>query len=608
MARTRVTMRDSTRILEKQPRTRTQFELAEEERPEAAAALARQCSLQARYAAAAAVAAAAPALPMAGLETLPHEVLLRIFAALPVDTRLVACAVARSWARFLASPVLWQTLDLSPAGGVARRAVHVRLLRAAAARAAGTLHTLDVSDCVWLLGTESFEYLDLDHSDSDKEETDEDLAPRSWLPVHTLRTVLAANAGTLRCVRALCGAALCAAPAAAGLRPPQLTALLASAPRLRELHADVACMPSQAPALLRGDGDAAPLRLRRLTLCGVYKERTTDAESANDNVATPELLTQLREHPSLCELALDRVRLEGEGAVRALAGSGNITGLCLLAGSADLGISGALAPELLTLLLRAREGPPLRTLRMVLLAPDALAASELGVVLRSAPGLRELSLQCAGLQGTPPPVAPEAAAALAAALTGHATLQRLWLRDLHAPPEEEGDDDDDDDVGGGGSAQPSPHELFARRLLAALLEDAPALEALHVSGPAFVEREHAGAPRALLDTLARSVGAGGDCDASGTSGSAARGAPRLRHLSLPAEGLEALCAADVRAAAPALRTLQLLRCDDEYECGYNLFWCRRGRGAARRWVHEVDLLNEERKPKRSSEEEEEEEE
>jgi hypothetical protein len=174
--------------------------------------------------------------------------------------------------------------------------------------------------------------------------------------------------------------------------------------------------------------------------------------------------------------------------------------------------------------------------------------------------------------------APAMAEALAAGLVGHATLQRLWLRDLPRALTMDG------------SLATGAPQAYARSLMAALLADAPALSALHMCGPAL--EQDVGEPRgALLGALARASGSGAGASGSSSAGAAAAGAPLLRRLSLPAAGLGALSAEDVRAAAPALRSLRLLSCD----------WCVSQRD---RWEQTVDLLN----PAAAEEEEDEEEE
>ena len=68
-----------------------------------------------------------------------------IMLALPVDARAICAAVCRGWRALLADAVLWQVLDLSPAGGVPEERVTPALVRGAAARAAGQLRSLSMN-------------------------------------------------------------------------------------------------------------------------------------------------------------------------------------------------------------------------------------------------------------------------------------------------------------------------------------------------------------------------------------------------------------------------------------------------------------------------------
>lgn len=183
------------------------------------------------------------------MEALPEDVWARIFVAVPANYRARASCVCRSWAAYLLRPKLWRTLDLSPAGGMAQSAVSSKALLAAAARAAGALHAIDVSDRLPPLPSEG-----------PGPEKEEELP--GFVTVEAVEAVLAANARSLRVVRAHFGATLCdsAAPAVAGVRPPQLFRMLRAAPLLDALHADVACIPFQAAELVAWLGLAAPLR------------------------------------------------------------------------------------------------------------------------------------------------------------------------------------------------------------------------------------------------------------------------------------------------------------------------------------------------------------
>jgi hypothetical protein len=83
----------------------------------------------------------------ASFASLPPPLAGAVFALLPVDTRLRCREVCRAWRDGVIAPSLWTALDLSPRGGVARRAATCSLLRAAAARAGNALEALDLSEC-----------------------------------------------------------------------------------------------------------------------------------------------------------------------------------------------------------------------------------------------------------------------------------------------------------------------------------------------------------------------------------------------------------------------------------------------------------------------------
>jgi hypothetical protein len=169
---------------------------------------------------------AAPALA-----PLPHALVLFIFSLVPVDQRLRCLEVCKGWYATLNERSLWLRLDLSATAGLARRATKA-LLRAAAARAAGQLQALHLTDSDII--------------------THEALMP-----------VLRANADTLTelrmegCLRDRYGDA----HAFVG----QVEAVLGAAPRLRLLAADVDCNgAAEAHWLLRNEGAFAALRVRNL--------------------------------------------------------------------------------------------------------------------------------------------------------------------------------------------------------------------------------------------------------------------------------------------------------------------------------------------------------
>ena len=199
-------------------------------------------------------AAAPPAAALASVLLLPHALLLAIFALLPVDARLRAAAVCRAWRQALADRALWTTLDFS---GITC-ALTDALLRAAAARARGELRSLTLCE-------------------------DDDLSHQA------LFEVARANADTLTELR--------------GVEHDdtgewQLAALLAAAPRLRVLQADVATHSARVLAMLSNQAPYDVLRLRRLTLRFGWRWISAPPE------ARLALATALGGHTSLERLSL----------------------------------------------------------------------------------------------------------------------------------------------------------------------------------------------------------------------------------------------------------------------------------------------------------------
>jgi hypothetical protein len=210
--------------------------------------------------------------PGCAIASLPHALLLRIFALLPADCRLRCGEVCAAWHRALGESSLWARLDLTAENGGVRGATDA-LLRTAAARAAGGLTALDVSGCAAI----------------------------------TRDAVLGvvAHAGALRALRSLRSTLL--------WTPAQLEALLRAAPLLPALHADVTCDAEAARALLRNEAPYERLRVQEL--------RLTSLDSADD--ASPhDVLVALRPHmaahASLTGLACERVALDVAGALAAL--------------------------------------------------------------------------------------------------------------------------------------------------------------------------------------------------------------------------------------------------------------------------------------------------
>jgi hypothetical protein len=465
------------------------------------------------------------------------------------------------------------------------------LLKGAAARACGKLHTLDVSNCLWRLCIENRDPEQCHMRDEDDGELDDDDDNQEWLTDEALKrrqfistavllSVLAANADSMRVLRAHCTHELCDSPVAAGLRPPQLQALLEAAPKLTAFHADLACMPEQTPALLRGEGVYGPLRVRRLTLCGQYREHENDDPAArpsdpwepygDDHMLDAGLVVHLAAHLSLSELELDRVHV-AETAT-ALASCTRITALRVHGADGPASVDGyerqlplLLAESALATILR-----PLHQFSLQLPLLDAREAHRVAQQLLAAP-LQTLSLTWPGHDRTAwpetewvPHQAPQGVMALVSGLAGHPTLRRLWLRDFPLQVSHHG-------------AAVTVSSLL-RTLLAVHM---PTLETLHLSGGRVTDdytAQHEANEEfktEFLEALA----------------AASTGAPALRHLSVPWEGLHGLSADEVRTAAPTLRTLLLLLGDDVGVKHYNAEYTRRGRGAVRRWLARHDVLN-----------------
>jgi hypothetical protein len=197
------------------------------------------------------------------LSTLPHAVVLQIFARLPPHTRLLCAAVCRAWRATAADGSLWTRLDLRGSAAAALTFPHDptlplgvtnALLRAATARAApfGGLQSLDVRGC-------------------------------SHITDAALLGVVTASAAALQTV---CwgGARL-----EADKSLDDIQALLGAAPALRELDvcAPVECTPPEASRLLRGEPPFGAVRVRRLIVNCLDEfeesESEDDSESESDD-------------------------------------------------------------------------------------------------------------------------------------------------------------------------------------------------------------------------------------------------------------------------------------------------------------------------------------
>jgi hypothetical protein len=315
------------------------------------------------------------------LAALPHALHLEVLSRLPVDCRLRCAEVYRSWRAAADDPTLWRHLDFSPATGGLARAASDALLRAAAARAAGQLETLDVSSC-------------------------------TALSHDALLAVVTANRASLRelhiCHSPLAGKYCTSWPGA-----QEVEALLRAAPGLRAYDASAGTFELPvARAMLRSDPPFVALRLRRL-----YVGFEAGGEDA---AAVLELAADLVHCVFLRELDVQDAALNVPGVLDELVNAAlacRLHTLCL----DTCVLSAASAPSLARLLgggvlaelwIDGRGDPCL----------DALAAAVLAIALRTSSTLTALTLRRVDLWHE-----PAAATALLDALTGHVSLQTLDL-------------------------------------------------------------------------------------------------------------------------------------------------------------------------------------
>jgi hypothetical protein len=316
---------------------------------------------------------------------------LLVFLRLPLDTRLRCAEVCRSWRQAASTPLLWARLDLS---SVVKSASD-GLLRAAAARAAGQLRSLDVSGCA------------------------------AVTHAALLDAVAAQHAGSLRTLRCARGAA-----GVGYASPADVQRLLAAAPALRELTADVACGARDAHALLAGVAPFGPVRVRHLIVRFRSRRRLrkdgTDDDGRDGKDAVADALTlaaDVAAHAWLVKLAVARAPLRCPallGAFVDAALSRQLSVLCF----GDCGLTVASAPALARLL---RDGHALTALTVHGdgAAPllDARGGAAVAAALRANATLVALSL--AGVRLFDGRAA--AAAPLLAAAAAHPTLARLCL-------------------------------------------------------------------------------------------------------------------------------------------------------------------------------------
>jgi hypothetical protein len=333
--------------------------------------------------------AAAEERQSGALAPLPPALTTKIFLLLPVDERARCACVCRSWRAALDDVSLWTRLDLSRSSGVA---VHVTdaVLDGAAALALGTLQALDITGCTAI-------------------------SPAAFLAWVTC------NGGTLREVRSLNAAPWFEHGA---FEQADALLLLRAAPTLRRLELDVASkVQADTHAMLRNEGVFAPLCVRRLWV-GFGQEPEAVALTEADVLA---LAADVAAHASLTHLLVCNAQLSTAAAVDALVDAAlarSLRGCAFLECHAE-------ATHLQLGLARLLRGGALTELWLLDTARgrffDAAAGGELCSALRSNTSLNVLTLEHMGLCTDP------GATALLRALTAHASVQQLAVRDdMHA--------------------------------------------------------------------------------------------------------------------------------------------------------------------------------
>jgi hypothetical protein len=314
--------------------------------------------------------------PAMALWPLPHAVVLRIFAFVPVHTRLRGREVCRAWRAALAERSLWTRLDLRLAcvgvvGMRDRSKAYCGLLRAALARAPGELVALDAAD-------------------------------NEFIPAADVIYAAAANAGALRELRY-----------GATLDQSQVAAVLHAAPLLQVLEVAAKCtdavlahqwLSNEAPLFV-------PLRLRKLELL----------VPAVSEAGVLVLAAGLAAHTSLQELSLSCIDLSSAAALGAVVDAvvmRQIRSLSLVLCK----LGPASAPALATLLgAGALKELALFNPRAELF--DASLAEALGAALHANDTLTGLYVNIPDLWRV-----PASGDALIGGLVGHRSLQTLYLQ------------------------------------------------------------------------------------------------------------------------------------------------------------------------------------
>jgi hypothetical protein len=326
------------------------------------------------------------------LLSLPHFLIFAIFALLPVDARLLAAAVCRSWRAVLSERSLWTRLDVSRTSGVTRR-ITPALFKAACARAraAGGLQALDVSgDGAALL---------------------------------TLEAVVVANACTLRELRVCNGTENFGSV----LDFSVMLNLLRAAPQLQLLEADILCtsIADASSAVRATERDGVSLRALRVHGLHVNDSQANDASIVS-------LCTDVASNASLTELILTLPRCT-DAALDAIVDAALACPVhTFFMFARTLALSRASAPALARLL----GGSTLRDLRLFRHMPedqlDVPAATLLADALRANSTLHVFQFFGGRIWR-------EAAAAdvLLCALVGHPSLRTVGINDQDCAGHEE---------------------------------------------------------------------------------------------------------------------------------------------------------------------------
>jgi hypothetical protein len=322
------------------------------------------------------------------VEILPRALAARIFARVPVDTRLRCAEVCPAWRDALEEASLWTRLDFCDVA-IGSDA----LLRAAAGRARGALLSLDASGC-------------------------EDAS--GWT-AEGLLAVVADNAGTLRELRTF-----------AWLRLSDVLALKAAAPLLRVLGAKVSCGPLVVQALLSGEAPYdEPLRVEEvlvwgdsdLTMSTEMQEMLYGGTFDLQDSHVGRVADVVSRAPWLTRLVLQGAPLGGGGLeliVDAVRASPRITALSL----EQCGLAAWCAPALARLLAAGSALTKLCIHNHSFAEPllDVRAATTLALALAANATLTSLTLNGVQLWRD-----PRVGVMLLASLVGHASLRSLAL-------------------------------------------------------------------------------------------------------------------------------------------------------------------------------------